>query len=103
MIPYERSLVSRLAGKPFVLLGVNRDRDVRLAKQVIEREQITWRNGFDGEGGPIARRFRIQGSPTLFLIDHNGIVRQEIPGDPGGATLDTWINELVRQAENDRS
>ncbi len=44
MYPHERSLVKRLAGEPFALIGVNSDKDkAKLAKRM-EEESITWRS-----------------------------------------------------------
>ena len=56
MYPHERSLVKRLAGKPFALVGINSDRSLDELHAAMEREQITWPSWFDGgsTGGPIA-------------------------------------------------
>ena len=35
MYPHERSLVKRLANKPFALIGVNSDRDKKKLKEVV--------------------------------------------------------------------
>jgi thiol-disulfide isomerase/thioredoxin len=40
----ERSLVRRLQGKPFALLGVNCDNERDVVKEVIAREGLTWRS-----------------------------------------------------------
>ena len=54
MYPHERSLVSKLKDKPFVLLGINSDQNRDELKKVLEKEQITWRSWWDGGkiGGP---------------------------------------------------
>jgi hypothetical protein len=38
MYPHERSLVKRLEGKPFALLGINSDPSQKVLKEVIEKE-----------------------------------------------------------------
>ena len=43
MLPLERSLVERMQGKPFVLLGVNGDSDKGKLRELMKRENITWR------------------------------------------------------------
>ena len=43
MYPHERSLVKKLADKPFALVGVNSDQDLKALKEVLEKEQITRR------------------------------------------------------------
>jgi hypothetical protein len=104
MFPHERSLVKRLEGKPFVLIGVNSDTDREMLKEVLEKEQITWRsfwNGPDGTGGPIAKKWNVHGWPTLFILDHKGVIRHKFLGSPGDEPLDKAIEELVKAAEAD--
>ena len=42
--PYERSLVMRMKGRPFVLLGVNSDHGTAIARALAEDQTITWRS-----------------------------------------------------------
>ena len=96
MYPHERSLVEKLKDKPFVILGVNSDASRDLVKQVSEKEKLTWRSFWDGGStdGPIARRWNVNGWPTLYLIDHAGtIVRLVGPRD------DELIEQKVKEAE----
>jgi hypothetical protein len=104
MFPHERSLVKKMEGKPFVLIGVNSDKSKEDLKQVQEKEQITWRSFFDGPGtsGPIATTWKISGWPTLFLIDHKGVMRHKWEGSPGDKVLDEEIDKLVAEAEKDK-
>ena len=75
-LPKERSLVKRLEGKPFVLLGINGDEDREQAKKVAEQKRITWRSWWDGSPpGPIAKAWNVTGWPTLYLLDQEGIIR----------------------------
>lgn len=102
MYPHERSLVKRLADKPFVLIGVNSDKDLEELKPVLKEEQITWRsfwNGEKGTGGPISTDWNVQGWPTLYVIDHNGVVRHKWLGSPGNEVMDAAIEKLVAEAE----
>jgi hypothetical protein len=98
MYPHERSLVSRLANKPFVLIGVNSDRDRQGLKKVLVEQKITWRSFWNGGGtnGPISRAWAVRGWPTLVLIDHKGVIRQKYVGSPGAAALDQAIDELLK-------
>jgi hypothetical protein len=101
MYPHERSLVSKLAGKPFVLLGVNSDRDREALKKTLVDEKITWRSFWNGgsTGGPISNEWGVRGWPTLVLIDHKGVIRNRWEGSPGDAALDQAIEALVKEAE----
>jgi hypothetical protein len=99
MYPHERSLVTRLAGKPFVLLGVNSDRDRDELKKVLEKEQITWRSWYDGGGmsGPIATRWNVHGWPTVYVLDADGVIRYR---DLGEKQLDEAVDRLLREMES---
>jgi len=92
--------------RPFVLLGVNGDGDKDKLRALIAREGIAWRSWSDGGGsanspGPIARQFNVRTWPTLYLIDHNGVIRHKFLGTPSAGKLDAAIDELVAAAERD--
>ena len=97
MYPHERSLVKRLAGKPFALLGVNSDSDREALKEVIKRENITWRSWWDGGStrGPIATKYQVRAWPTIYVIDHKGIIRyKNVRGEALDKAVDTLLKEL---------
>ena len=77
MYPHERSLVKRLADAPFALIGVNSDDSPEKLVAALERENITWPSFWDGgsTGGPIATSWGVTGWPTIFVIDHEGIIQ----------------------------
>jgi hypothetical protein len=89
MIPHERSLVERMSGRPFVLLGVNSDGTEdpeRLARyeQQSEKLGVTWRSFRDESTRPkISTTWNVTSWPTLYLIDHRGvIVAKDLAGGP---------------------
>lgn len=104
MVPHERSLVKRMSDKPFALIGVNGDDgDDELPAKNKEKE-ITWRsfkNKPADDRKSIAEEWNVQGWPTLYLIDHQGIIRQKWIGSPGDEVLDREIDALVELAEKD--
>jgi Thioredoxin-like len=98
MYPLERSLVKKYQGRPFVILGVNSDKDRAQLKEVVKKEGISWRSWWDGGSltGPIQTKWNINGWPTIYLLDHKGIIRaKELPE----AALDHQIDVLAKQAE----
>src|SRR5260370_40656574 len=102
MFPHERSLVKKLTDKPFALIGVNSDPDLKAMKPKLEEEQISWRsfwNGEKGPRGPISAEWNVHSWPTLYIIDHKGIIRHKYVGSPEGETLDKAIEKLVEVAE----
>lgn len=106
MYPHERSLVKRLADKPFVLIGVNSDKDLDKLKPVLKEQEITWRsfwNGEKGTTGPISEEWNVKGWPTLYLIDHKGVIRYKWLGSPSGDVLDKAVEKLVKEAEESKT
>ena len=92
--------MQRLQGKPFALLGVNNDDDrEHLKKRVIPKEGISWRSWWDPEN-QIAKPWGVQKWPTIYLIDHKGVIRFE---DLHGRPLDEAIDRLVQEAESDKA
>ncbi|MBX7168206.1 MAG: redoxin domain-containing protein [Pirellulales bacterium] len=87
----------RMQGRPFVLLGVNSDSKSKL-RATIEREQMTWRSWWDGSGGSIAAAWKVEGWPTMYVLDHHHVVRQIIVG-PDTYQLDRAVERLVDEAE----
>ena len=102
MYPHERSLVKRLANEPFALLGVNSDSDREALKGVLEAENITWRSFWDGgnTSGPIATRWNVSGWPTIYVLDHKGVIRYKgVRGKNMDEAVDTLLAELKAEAE----
>lgn len=101
MIPHERSLVNKLSGKPFVLIGVNSDRDPEQLKKDLKENQVTWRSFQNERKGEksISTDWNVQGWPTLYLIDHQGVIKKKWLGSPGNETLDKEVEMLVQAAE----
>jgi SLA1 homology domain 1, SHD1 len=98
MYPHERSLVKKMQGRPFVLLGVNNDDEISTVREAIEKNNLNWRSFYDGGGGPIVRKFGIQAFPTIMIIDHTGEIihaNVRLRGKP----LDREIERLVKAAE----
>lgn len=103
MYPHERSLVQDMQNKPFVIIGVNSDPSKEALKKTIADEKMTWRSFWDGGNtqGPIATKWNIRGWPTLFVVDHKGIIRHKWLGSPGEETMDKALKKLVKAAEED--
>ena len=94
MYPHERSLVKRLEGKPFTILGINSDAAQRL-KQTIEKEHMSWPSWSDGStDGPIARAWNVHSWPTIYVLDANGVIRyKNVRGEAMDKAVDTLLKE----------
>ena len=98
MYPHERSLVKRLADKPFALVGVNSDVDRDAIKQTVEKESITWPSWWNGGGtdGGIAKRWNVHGWPTIYVLDHKGVIRFKNTREK---ELDAAVDSLLAEME----
>jgi len=99
MYPHERSLVKRLEGKPFALVGVNSDPKDRL-KKTLQKEKMTWRSFWDGgdTSGPIASKWNVHGWPTIYVLDHKGVIRYR---DVREKRMDEAVDELLAELEKE--
>ena len=97
MYPHERSLVKRLEGKPFALLGVNSDPKDRV-RQAMKKENITWRSWWDGGNteGPIAKAWNVSGWPTIYVLDAKGVIRHKNVREQ---EMDKAVDALLKELE----
>jgi thiol-disulfide isomerase/thioredoxin len=102
MIPHERALLERFRDRPFAIVGVNGDRDPEtMTKALAKVEKIPWRSFRDervGQGS-ISEEWKVAGWPTLYLIDHRGIIRHRWVGAPDDETLAREIGQLLKGAD----
>ncbi len=98
MYPHERSLVSKMESKPFVLLGINSDGSKDELKKVIADEKMTWRSWWDGGStrGPIATQWNVSGWPTLYVVDQKGVIRFKAVWE---AAMDEAVAQLLKEQE----
>ena len=97
MYPHERSLVKRLANKPFALIGVNSDKDLAKLRPRLKEENISWRsfwNGPQGTSGPISAKWGVRGWPTIYILDHKGVIRFK---GPRGEKMDEAVDQLLEE------
>jgi len=68
----------------------------------VEKENLTWRsfsNPRTSEGwGAIAKKWNLAGTPTIYLIDHKGVVRYKWLGGARETVIDHAVEKLVREA-----
>ncbi|NWK57622.1 TlpA family protein disulfide reductase [Verrucomicrobiaceae bacterium N1E253] len=96
MLPHERSLVKELKGRPFAIVGVNSDSKEKL-KQLVKDGTTTWRNFTNEQSyGKISTKWGVRGWPTLYLIDHNGVIKHK---GLRGEEMEKAIKEMVAEAE----
>jgi hypothetical protein len=96
MVPHERSLVKRMQGRPFALIGVNADGNQEEARKRVEKDGINWRSFWDGRGGRIVKDYRVQYFPTIYVLDGNGVIRYREVRDEA---MDRAVDALLKEAE----
>lgn len=90
--------MTNLKDKPFALIGVNIWRhDPGELKEIMTKENITWRT-FDDDGD-ISRQWNRPASPSMFIIDHKGVIRRKWVGKVGGKTIDSVLEKLILEAQ----
>lgn len=94
-LPHGKQMIEKYQGRPFVALGVNNDEDPKKPLNVRDLAMRCW---FDGESGPITRRWGIRAFPTVYVIDHEGVIEEKFEGIPD-SSLDKMIERLVKKAE----
>jgi hypothetical protein len=90
MVPHQPALVKRLAGKPFALVGVSRNETRQGLKKCEEKHGMLWRSFFDGQEGPISKRYNIKFMPTVYVLDARGVIRYK--GPKGRPWAGRWTN-----------
>jgi len=103
MIPHERSLVEKWKDKPFALIGVNSDGTneedgLKKYREQAKEMGVTWRSFRDEGSTPrISETWRVQGWPTLFYIDHDGVIRHKDVRDE--EEMEKVLGEMIAAAE----
>ena len=92
------------------MIGVNvNGYDSRKLKQAMAKEKLTWRSFADD--GSIVGTWNLPGTPTFYLIDHQGVIRHKWVGSPsddrlGGLpdakAIDAALEKLIKEAEADQ-
>lgn len=90
--PHERLLLERHKDKPFAIVGVNCDSKER-HRTVLDLKKVTWRSWWDGRDGPLARKWNVSTYPTLYILDHDGVIRFK---DLRDKELDAAVDQLIK-------
>ncbi len=75
MYPDNRALIEEMQGRPFAFLGVMSDETIDTVKESVANEIITWPVWWEGPERAISIRWNVGGYPTVYVIDHEGIIR----------------------------
>lgn len=101
LVPHERELVAAHQGRPFAVVGVNCDDDAQKARDAVTRTQMSWRSFKNeaGERAAITKDWKVIGFPTLYVIDHHGVIRKRWVGAPPAEEMGHVVKVLVDAAK----
>ena len=84
-----------------VILGISVDISLDRVDRTVKSKGMTWPQLADGKGfdGPIPVGYRIQGTPTLFVLDRAG----RIFAKPGSAAqIEARLQEVLAQSPSSK-
>ncbi len=103
MIPHARELVKKMEGKPFVFISVSVGDDKATLAAFLKKTDMPWSQWWDGHGGKARQLWNVESYPTIFVIDHKGIIRhQQEDYDPKKDDLEGIVKKLVTTAEREK-
>src|SRR5262249_17760307 len=91
------SLVTKLQGQPFALIGVNvSEFETKNLKERMDKEKMNWRSfvhqaAINAKWNP--------STPGYYVLDPQGVIRHKRVGAPGEKAIDTALEKLSREAE----
>ena len=100
-LPHLREIAKKFQGQPLVILSVSLDGNEQQWKAFIARNGMTWPQYREaGVNGVMARMFGVHAIPRTFLIDADGVLRDEHLGD---ALIEDKLEKLIAQAREIQS
>ena len=96
MIPHENEMVKELKDKPFALISVSADAKKKTLTDFIDKTPMPWTHWWAGQSSPILRKLNIEYFPTIYVIDHKGVIRYK---DIRGEKLEEAVKELIAEAQ----
>ena len=101
MIPHEKELVERLKNEPFALIGINTDTDLDDYRKRQKQTGVTWRSSWQGStSGPICRSWGIASYPTIYVLDHKGVIRYVNVRD---SAMDQAVDRLIADLKAEKA
>jgi len=100
-LPHLREIAKKFQGQPLVILSVSLDGDEQKWRNFIGKNGMTWPQYREaGVNGVMARMFGVTAIPHTFIIDADGVMRDEHLGD---ALIEVKLEELIAQAREMQS
>jgi len=69
----------------------------------VEKENLPWRSFSDpptsAGSGRIAKQWNLAGTPTIYLLDHKGVIRHKWLGGAREKVIDNAVEKLIQEVE----
>lgn len=99
LLPAQRKLLEKMAGRPFEIIGVNTDRPEEFT-EANNKSPVPWRNVPNNQAdGKLTTQFGVKNSPTVILMDYQNNVYRIWEGTPPDGEVDEAVEALVKNAE----
>ena len=92
--------MTKLKDRPFALIGVNvNESESRNLRERMDKEQMNWRSfahqdAINAKWNP--------STPGYYVLDPRGVIRYKWVGAPGEKAIDTALEKLINEAEENR-
>ncbi len=98
-----RELARKMKGRPFVHVSVSADEHKLTLTAFLEKNRMPWTHWYDGRNGKLAQLWDVDVFPTVWVIDHKGIIRRrQVGNDTDSEHFERTVEKLVKAAEADR-
>jgi len=104
MIPSNAKLVEDLEGKPFAFVSISSDEKKDTVTEFLESNKMPWVHWWQGAKGKPSEDWDINGIPTVYVIDHKGVIRHKQVGyNPKKEdAIGNLVKKLIKEAEADK-
>ncbi len=95
-MPHLIELKKKYAGRPFEILGISADDAPSDVTDFLEDMPLPWDMWFSGRYTGLVKEWGINSFPTVFLVDHEGVIIAKGLSDK---KLDVLLEKLITKAE----
>ena len=92
-MPKVKRTYEKYKDQKFQIIGISLDRSTEPLEAYIEKEGLAWLHYWD-KSREVSTLYKVQGIPSTFLIDGDGIIRK---ASLGGSNVESAVAKLVKE------
>lgn len=96
MIPHERDLADRMAGKPFALVSISFDAKKETLTKFLETEKMPWVHWWNVPSNDLRAALGVKSFPTILVLDGKGVIRFK---GVRGKAMDRAVDKLLSEKD----